>query len=434
VRLVSYTAPTPAEALKKAQMEHGENALVVSTKQIQKRGIGTSPLYEVVIVLNDDEEKKERKEKKENIEKQKNESEEKESIFEEDVLLEISNAAKQISKISDATDKMPDDFSDKREKRSFVKKDINILEKEEILRVKEEILKLSDKIKIIQNMLWEEKSFQRDNLPIPPEFSEIYKKAYQSGMSKEHLHSIMKLTLENMPYRMRNSTETIRRYFQVLLQKMIPVRVELELPKGAKKIMMFVGPTGVGKTTTLAKLAARYSFVKYRYKTGIITLDTYRIGAVEQLYQYAKMMRLPIEDVVDTNDFDRSINSLNRCDIILIDTVGSSQYDKEKIGKLKKILDKTNFEIDVNLVLSSTTKLEDLKDIYEGFSFLNIDTIIFTKLDETKSFGNIFSLVYDINKPLSYFSTGQEVPDDIMEAQGEFLVKSIFEGFKKRKK
>jgi len=430
VRLVSYTAPTPAEALKKAQMEHGEDALVVSTKQIQKRGIGTSPLYEVVIVLNDEEEKKYRQDEKEEIEKSKNES--KESIFEEDVLLEISNAAKQISQISKATDETSIPSGEKKE-RSFVKKDINILEKEEILKVKEEILKLSDKIKIIQNMLWEEKSFQRENLPIPPEFSEIYKKAYQSGMSREHLHTIMKLTLENMPYRMRNSTETIKRYFQVLLQKMIPVRVELELPKGAKKIMMFVGPTGVGKTTTLAKLAARYSFVKYRYKTGIITLDTYRIGAVEQLYQYAKMMRLPIEDVVDTNDFDRSINSLNRCDIILIDTVGSSQYDKDKIGKLKKILDKTNFEIDVNLVLSSTTKLEDLRDIYESFSFLNIDTIIFTKLDETKSFGNIFSLVYEINKPLSYFSIGQEVPDDIMEAQGEFLVKSIFEGFKKRK-
>ncbi len=429
MRLVSYTAPTPAEALKKAQMEHGEDALVVSTKQIQKKGIGKSPLYEVVIVLNDEEERK----KQDKKEPSKPKMQDSEKIFEEDVLLEISNAAKQISQISKATDEMPDSFT-KKEERSFPKKDIHVLEKEEILKVKEEILKLSDKIKIIQNMLWEEKSFQRDNLPIPPEFSEIYKKAYQSGMSREHLHTIMKLTLENMPYRMRNSTETIRRYFQVLLQKMIPVRVELELPKGAKKIMMFVGPTGVGKTTTLAKLAARYSFVKYRYKTGIITLDTYRIGAVEQLYQYAKMMRLPIEDVVDTNDFDRSINSLNRCDIILIDTVGSSQYDKEKIGKLKKILDKTNFDIDVNLVLSSTTKLEDLKDIYDGFSFLNIDTIIFTKLDETKSFGNIFSLVYDINKPLSYFSTGQEVPDDIMEAQGEFLVKSIFEGFTKKRK
>ncbi len=418
MKLVSYTAPTPAEALKKAQMEHGEDALVVSTKQIKKGTLGSGALYEVVIVLDD--EKGASKKRKENEVK-----EEKDDILGDDVLVDISNAAKQISKIAKvAESKIPTQKSDEK----------TFIDREEILRVKEEILKLSDKIKIIQNMLWEEKGPNKEDLPIPPEFSEIYKKACQSGMSKDHLNEIMKLTLENMPYRMRNNTETIKRYFQVLLQKIIPIRVELDLPKGSKKIMMFVGPTGVGKTTTLAKLAARYSFVKYRYKTGIITLDTYRIGAVEQLFQYAKMMRLPIEDVVDINDFDRAINSLNRCDIVLIDTVGSSQYDKDKIGRLKKILDKTNFQIDVNLVLSSTTKLEDLIDIYKGFSFLNIDTIIFTKMDETKTFGNIFSFVYDINKPISYFSIGQEVPDDIMEAEGEFLIKSIFEGFKKSKK
>ncbi len=426
MKLVSYTAPTPAEALKKAQMEHGEDALVVSTKQIKKGTLGSGGLYEVVIVLNEDKEsKKETPPKKEEI------KEEKEKILDDDVLLDISNAARQISQIAKVSESK---LSVEDEKEKGPSKENSSIDKEEILKVKQEILKLSDKIKIIQNMLWEEKGPSKEELPIPPEFSEIYKKASQSGMSKDHLHEIMKLTLENMPYRMRNNTETIKRYFQVLLQKIIPIRVELDLPKGAKKIMMFVGPTGVGKTTTLAKLAARYSFVKYKYKTGIITLDTYRIGAVEQLYQYAKMMRLPIEDVVDINDFDRAINSLNRCDIVLIDTVGSSQYDKDKIGRLKRILDRTNFDIDVNLVLSSTTKLEDLIDIYEGFSFLNIDTIIFTKMDETKNFGNIFSFVYDINKPISYFSIGQEVPDDIMEAEGEFLIKSIFEGFKKSKK
>ena len=420
MKLVSYTAPTPAEALKKAQMEHGEDALVVSTKQIKKGTLGSGGLYEVVIVLDEEEEKKDKKR-----EISKEEQNELKDVLNDDVLLDISNAARQISQIAKVTDsKIP--LKEKEENSSF--------DMEEILKVKEEILKLSDKIKIIQNMLWEEKGPNKEELPIPPEFSEIYKKASQSGMSREHLNEIMKLTLENMPYRMRNSTETIKRYFQVLLQKIIPIRVELDLPKGSKKIMMFVGPTGVGKTTTLAKLAARYSFIKYRYKTGIITLDTYRIGAVEQLFQYAKMMRLPIEDVVDINDFDRAVNSLNRCDIVLIDTVGSSQYDKEKIGRLKKILDRSNFDIDVNLVLSSTTKLEDLIDIYKGFSFLNIDTIIFTKMDETKTFGNIFSFVYDIHKPISYFSIGQEVPDDIMEAEGEFLIKAIFEGFKKSKK
>ena len=97
---------------------------------------------------------------------------------------------------------------------------------------------------------------------------------------------------------------------------------------------MLVGPTGVGKTTTLAKLAARFAYGnEKRYKTGIITLDTYRIGAVEQLFQYAKMMKLPILDVIEVEDFQNAIKQLSYCDVILIDTTGNSQYDKEKLEK-----------------------------------------------------------------------------------------------------
>jgi flagellar biosynthesis protein FlhF len=91
---------------------------------------------------------------------------------------------------------------------------------------------------------------------------------------------------------------------------MIPTRIQREIPRGEKKIMMFVGPTGVGKTTTLAKLAAKYSFLEYKNRVGIITLDTYRIGALEQLFQYAKMLKLPIEDVTDSIDFERALQEL----------------------------------------------------------------------------------------------------------------------------
>ncbi len=162
---------------------------------------------------------------------------------------------------------------------------------------------------------------------------------------------------------------------------------------------------------------------------GIITLDTYRIGAVEQLFQYAKMMKLPIEDVVEPNDFNDALNSLNHCDVILIDTVGSSQYDKQKLSKLSEFIQRSSFDIDVNLVLSAGSKLDDLRDIYNNFSFLNIDTLIFTKFDETKVFGTVFSLIYETNRPVSYFSIGQEVPDDIMAASSDFLVDCILEGF-----
>ena len=413
----TFSGETPAEALKKAQQECGENALVINTKQIRKKTISTSALYEVVVAIEEDQPMPPKA------------PEPKESRYKnsEDVLFSLSEAAKQISQIAQATSSnMGSPLPPKQAEKA--------INNEGLGDIKNEITKLADKIKLIQEMFWDEKAHLRNNLAIPSEFSEIYKLAKISGMGEDHLENIMNLTLEHMPPRMKNSSETIKRYFQVLLRKLIPVRVEADMPKGSKRVMMFVGPTGVGKTTTIAKLAARYSYIQEkRSKVGIITLDTYRIGAVEQLFQYAKMMRLPIEDVVDTNDFNNALTSLSHCDVILIDTVGSSQYDKDKLLKLNKFIQSSNFQIDVNLVLSAGSKLEDLKDIYKNFSFLDIDTLVFTKFDETKVFGTIFSLIYDIDKPVSYFSIGQEVPDDIVPASSDFLVECILDGFERKR-
>ncbi len=413
MKLLSFTADSPSNALKKAQLQCGEDALVVSTKEIQKKSLGKSAIYEVVVAVEE-----------EKIEKRKEKTKKKSS----DILLDISKAAKQISQIENITSSK----SVKEKLELQTQKDK--LDDSSYKEIKDEISRLSDKVKLIQEMFWEEKAPQRGELNIPSEFAEIYKKAKLSGMDQNDLDSIMELTLEHMPYNMRKNSKSVKRYFQVLLRKMIPIRLESDAQKDKKRIMMFVGPTGVGKTTTLAKLAARYSYLKdKREKVGIITLDTYRIGAVEQLFQFAKMMRLPIEDVIDIGDFARALRSLSFCDTILIDTIGSSQYDKEKLAKMEKFLQNTEVDIDVNLVLSSGTKLEDLREIYNNFKYLNIDTIIFTKFDETKHFGNIFSLVKEVSKPLSYFSIGQEVPDDIMCASSEFLVDCILDGFKKDK-
>ena len=414
----TFSGETPAEALKQAQLECGENALVISTKQIRKKTISSSALYEVVVAIEEDQPTPPPPRPEPRVEPKYKSG--------EDVLFSLSEAAKQISQIAQATS----DVGNPSASRQAEKAQNN----EGLGEIKCEINKLADKIKLIQEMFWEEKAPHRNNLAIPSEFSEIYKLAKTSGMGEDHLENIMNLTLEHMPVRMKNSSETIKRYFQVLLRKLIPVRVEAELPKGNKRVMMFVGATGVGKTTTIAKLAARYSYIQEkRSKVGIITLDTYRIGAVEQLFQYAKMMRLPIEDVVEPSDFNNALSSLAHCDVILIDTVGSSQYDKEKLLKLNNFIQNSHFQIDVNLVLSAGSKLEDLKEIYKNFSFLNIDTLIFTKFDETKVFGTIFSLIYDTDRPVSYFSIGQEVPDDIVPASSDVLVECILEGFENKR-
>ncbi len=415
MKLYTFTAPTPAMALKKAQKACGEEALVVSTKQIRKKSLSDEGLYEVVVAVK----------KVTNHTNTQAEPIQKKPTFDDDILLNISKTAQQLAKLNTDPSQV-----------TIAQNTLEQIAKEgkddEFQALKSDIAQLTDKIKILQTMMWEEKSATRDNLDIPPEFAEIYKIAKKSGMDEKHIKAILAETLNHMPVHMRQNSTTIKRYFQVLLKKLIPVRIEKEIPKGGQKIMMLVGPTGVGKTTTLAKLAARYALLSYRYKVGVITLDTYRIGAVEQLFQYAQMMKLPFEDVIDEDDFKRALDNLSYCDIVLIDTVGSSQHDKQKIEKLASFLQNSHHQIHVNLVLSASAKYQDLQDAYDSFSFLNLDTLIFTKFDETSGFGNIFSLIYDTQKPVSYFSTGQEVPDDLKIASSDFLISCLFEGFHKK--
>jgi len=400
LKLKTFTAETYKEALEKVKAELGEDAMIVSSKEIKKSRLGSPGLYEIVALIEEDDNKK------------------------EDVKLDISSV---VSKVKENIESSKNSLStpkiNKNKQPSVVTKDKDC--DVEVKELKEQINKLADTIKLMQATMWEMR--EKNELEIPPEFSEIYALAKASGMHYKHLDEIMKQTIKHMPLKMRKNREAIKRYFYTLLKKMIPIRIEREIVPPYKKIMMFVGPTGVGKTTTIAKLAARYAYMlKRRYKVGIITLDSYRIGAIEQIRTYAKMMKLPIETVVDPDEFEEALNVLRHNDYILIDTVGSSQHDKEKIEKINSFLSVESYaEINVNLVLSAVTKYEDLLDIVNNFSILPIDTFVFTKLDETKTYGNIFSLLLEAKKPVSYFSIGQEVPKDIMVADADYILKGI---------
>ncbi|MFA6197110.1 MAG: flagellar biosynthesis protein FlhF [Sulfurimonas sp.] len=422
MKILTFTGKTPSEALKKAKQEIGDDGMLIETREIQKKGLGREPLYEIVIGI-------EEKQTATTYSKVNKPLHNQAPVLKqsEDVLFDISSAAQQISKISDVTDP---NYSYANAKVPHAN-----IEPKELKEIKSEILKLGDKIKLIQNMFWDEKAPDIES-QIPSEFAEIYRLASQSGMNKEHLDAIMQMTLQHMPSKMRENSATVKRYFQTLLRKMIPIRLESLPDKNHKKVIMLVGPTGVGKTTSIAKLAARYSFLmQKKYKVGLVVLDTYRIGAVEQLMQYARMMKLGIETVVDPPEFSTALNSLRYCDYILIDTMGSSPYDKGKIEKIYECLEAndTGYNIDVVLVMPSSIKYEDLKATYDNFESLNVDTMMFTKLDETRGFGNIFSLAYETKKPISYFSVGQEVPEDLVYASSDFLVECLLNGFNRSK-
>jgi len=194
----------------------------------------------------------------------------------------------------------------------------------------------------------------------------------------------------------------------------------LETPK----VMMMVGPTGVGKTTTLAKLAARYSYMLDRdYRVALINLDTWRAGAYEQLDNFAKILHLEHRQARDEAEFSRYLDELADYDLVLVDTAGISPYDTERLIRtvefLKSVRDR---EISTNLVISATAKYEDIREIYEHFSFINIESVIVTKFDETRRVGDLIAFLTEMRLPVSYLSTGQRVPDDLIPADRERIL------------
>ncbi|KPU44705.1 flagellar biosynthesis protein FlhF [Oxobacter pfennigii] len=192
---------------------------------------------------------------------------------------------------------------------------------------------------------------------------------------------------------------------------------------GEGRLMAFVGPTGVGKTTTIAKLAALKALSSGK-KVGLITIDTYRIGAVEQLRIYADILGLPFEVINHTRDVEKSIKNLSGCDYIYIDTTGRSVKNLMQLSELRMYLDKLKPD-SITLVVSMTTKYNDLLKILDGFSAMNYDNIILTKFDETTTYGSILNVISNTKAPVSYIAIGQNVPDDIEEATKEKLLDLI---------
>ncbi len=198
-----------------------------------------------------------------------------------------------------------------------------------------------------------------------------------------------------------------------------------------KKILVLIGPTGVGKTTTVAKMAAIHSIGTKGERAKdvrIITIDNYRIGAKQQMKTYADILQVPFAGVENYDDLKKNIALYRDADLILVDTIGKSPKDYMNLAKMREVLEACGGQSEIHLALSATTKASDIKEILQQFEPFGYRSVVLTKLDETMRVGNVISVLWERGKTVSYITDGQGVPDDIERAGAVRFLKNL-EGF-----
>lgn len=438
-----YQGKTKEEAIEKAKQELGENAVIMNVKEIKPKGVFRafkSSNYEVTAAL-----------------------EERESFA--NPLNALKNVNKQHESINLAADEkieIPVMEETKTEDRTTEDRTamVSDLLKKEILQAKEELNQdtakdtanmdgsqrnrftseskepdIEKRIESLSNMLDQKMTSQKD-------FTEISKKATEEELNFVKILYNTLLTNEVNEQYVNQILDEVERFIRPgnsldlilsnVYQKLI-LRFGQPNPIGLTgkkpKVIFFIGPTGVGKTTTIAKIASKYK-VEHDRKVAFFTADTYRIAATEQLRVYANILDAPMSIIYSPEEMNEAIAGAADSDLIFVDTAGFSHRNEEQRNDIKKLIDSvsTEYEKEVYLVLSATTKYKDLLEITKSYHKISDYKLIFTKLDETSTYGNILNVKLYSGADLSYVTNGQNVPDDIEIFDTQKIVKQLLGG------
>lgn len=384
MKIKRYMGKNTQEALLKVKMDLGNNAIILNTKKVRQKGFKkyfTSPMIEVMAAIDDDSSKAKERELT-RIDSQPNNA-----VNEKNIL------------------------SQKEEKFVDLENKVNNIEN--LLDKIFEIVKPDKKIS--------EETKTEDTKQLPQICQLLYNNLLNNEVDQDIARNIIDQVQKKSNARSVNDASLVMQsVITSMLGKAEPISFRQD---GKPTVILFVGPTGVGKTTTLAKLAATFMLSNNK-KVGFITADTYRIAAVDQLKTYAEILGIPLSIAYSVPEISKEIQKYSDKDVIFIDTAGCSHRDKHKFEELKALVKACNADY-VFLVLSTTVSSKNCKDIINNYSFIPDYKLIFTKLDETPVYGSILNAKCFANKSLSYVTIGQNVPDDIEITNIDRLSKNL---------
>jgi flagellar biosynthesis protein FlhF len=269
----------------------------------------------------------------------------------------------------------------------------------------------------------ERQSRPRGMTDVPAELFQQYRMLIDAEVDDDVARELLATLRQHLSSSTVNSAALISVTLTALIERELRCAPPIQPRKGRREIVTVVGPTGVGKTTTIAKLASHFQLRK-GLRVGLITVDTYRVGAIEQLQTYADILQIPLRTASTPAELRIAIDSLDDVDLILIDTAGRSPFDAEKLNSLQDIVQMAGAD-HVLLVLSLTSGRNRISQIVQQFASAVPTSLVLTKLDEVAEHGGLLSIARDISLPVSYITTGQDVPEDFEPAHVNRLARLI---------
>lgn len=438
MKLKRFTGKTEFDAMEAVRKELGDEAIIMNTKKVKPKGFfGFLKKHEYELLVGIEEEKPEPVVKQDEFQALL-----KDNLDTKRELQDIKDYIRKMNEYLEERDRKEQERQEKAEKESKEKqvgnseapKQKRAMQKEESLRrQKDSDSEGFDRLEDVEELI--EEDFEDLDLEAEGELAErkqdpkakikelaIYKKLILKGVNEDLAGDLCELIMRQAGQKDANE-EQINRLAKIAIKNMLGNPYQIPKEKGKQSIFFFVGPTGVGKTTTIAKIATKLSFIEGR-DLALITTDTFRIAAVEQLKVYGDILNLPISVVYKPIEFKEILHKYKDKEIILIDTAGKSHLDEGMESYIDSYLECAP-DSEKFLLISLTTSYRDIESIVKSYGFMDDYKLIFTKIDEASLPGNILNIKHKTGRNTSFITNGQSVPDDIIVADPDEIAKII---------